>query len=381
MTVTQMAAMNAYRNYGISGTLASKSLSRISSGYRINSAADDAAGLAVSEKMRAQITGMSVAERNANEAIALIRTADGHMDESASILQRMRELANQSANGTYGPEEREALNKEVTAMKSELNRIAGASDYNGISLLNGSFGGVKGDAGISRMGISGITAAGDLQQDANFSISRENGVLSVTARVGDETVRNEITNLSDTFTEFQLKDGNTIRLDFTATAADLKDGAVTNVAVDGNQVSTSRAMSANSTDKMDFQVGPDNAISQRISLRIGDVSAEGLGVTDIDISTTEGAREALSVLNDAINQLSSERGTLGATHNRLEHTVNNLSTSRLNLADAESKIRDADIAKEMMNYMQQSIMMQASQAMMAQGMNLTRQNMLALLSW
>ncbi|MDR2931586.1 MAG: flagellin, partial [Oscillospiraceae bacterium] len=160
MTITQMANMNfSYRNMYVNQMSATKSLRNLSSGYRINSAADDAAGLAVSEKMRGQITGLSKAYTNTQNAISLVQTAEGNLIESSDILTRMKEITVQASNGTYTDEQRQLLNKEMTALKSELNRISGSSNYNGINLLDGSLGGKQGEAGMLSLGVTGVSTA------------------------------------------------------------------------------------------------------------------------------------------------------------------------------------------------------------------------------
>jgi flagellin len=261
--------MNSYRNYNVNTRAINKNLEKLSSGYKINRAGDDAAGLAISEKMRAQITGLETAQKNAKDGISLIQTAEGAATEIHAILNRMYELSEQSANGTYDDAvDRAQLQKEVTENIAEIDRIAQNSKFNGVVLLDGNFTGKK----------------------------------------------------------FQIGDGSSETLD---------------VDIDGAQ-------------------------------------ASDLGVDSVDISTQSGATSAIDAIKAGINTLSGIRGQLGAWQNRLEHTINNLSVMQENMQDAESTIRDTDVANEMMKYTKNSILVQSAQAMLAQA-NQQPQGVLQLL--
>ena len=252
-----IAAMNTHRQLNANTTNTNKAIEKLSSGLRINRAGDDAAGLAISEKMRGQIRGLDMASKNAQDGISLIQTAEGALNETHSILQRVRELAVQSANDTNTDDDRAELQKEVAELTKEVTRISTDTEFNTKKLLNG--------AGVS--------------------------------------------------------------------------GAV-------------------------FQIGANTG--QSISLSIGNMGAASLGLTSVAIGTQTGANAALSVLDAAIKTVSSERAKLGANQNRLEHTINNLGTTSENLSAAESRVRDVDMAKEMMNQTKNNILAQASQAMLAQ---------------
>lgn len=263
-----ISALNTYRQMGTNQTAASKNMEKLSSGLKINRAGDDAAGLAISEKMRGQIRGLDMASKNAQDGISLIQTAEGALNETHSILQRMRELAVQSSNDTNTDTDRKELQKEVAELTTEITRIATDTEFNTQKLLSGGF-----------------------------------------------------------------------------------------------------------TDKT-FHIGANE--SQSIKLSIASMTASGLGVSGISISGQAGADKAITTINKAIETVSAERSKLGANQNRLEHTINNLGTSSENLTAAESRIRDVDMAKEMMEMTKNNILQQAAQAMLAQA-NQQPQGVLQLL--
>ncbi len=264
-------ALNSLRQLGTNNTATGKNIEKLSSGFRINRAGDDAAGLAISEKMRGQIRGLEQAQQNANDGISLIQTAEGGLNETHAILQRMRELAVQSANGTYqNSVDRENLQKEVDALSSEIDRISSATHFNKIQLL---------------------------------------------------------------------------------------DGTMSNLT---------------------FQIGANGNTDQTVSLAVADMSASGLGLSAISVADQTDANDAIANIDDAINTVSGTRADLGALQNRLEHTVNNLGVTSENLTAAESRIRDVDMAKEMMTYTKNNILTQAAQAMLAQA-NQQPQGVLQLL--
>jgi flagellin len=263
-------ALNTHRQLTANQFNGAKSIEKLSSGLRINRAGDDAAGLAISEKMRSQVRGLEQAQRNAQDGISLIQTAEGALNETHSILQRMRELAVQSANDTNTDADREALQAEVKQLISEVDRIAGDTEFNGQTLLSGGL----------------ATTGATLQIGAN------------------------------------------------------KD--------------------------------------QNIEVKIADMSASALSVDTLSISGQASANTAIETIDAAIKDVSTERSSLGAYQNRLEHTINNLGTSAENLTAAESRVRDVDMAKEMMSFTKNNILTQASQAMLAQA-NMAPQGVLQLL--
>jgi flagellin len=381
--------MNSLRQLGTNNVNTGKNLEKLSSGYKINRAGDDAAGLAISEKMRGQIRGLEQAQNNANDGISLIQTAEGGLNETHAILQRMRELAVQSANGTYQDEvDRENLDKEVTALKSEIDRIAKSTQFNKIDLLNGNLGGYETEltagasnitainisggnlvdaddfvfaassaAGISVTSVSGIalgTITGVSFEAAEGADFKEAGIYTLKAKVTDEaTVANK-----------EKYDGLTI------TFAIGKDGLADEASVVLNVTALGKGLT--------FQIGANGVKDQQVSLQVGDMSSKGLNINDINVGLQTEANAAIEALDNAINQVSGTRADLGALQNRLEHTVNNLGVTSENLTAAESRIRDVDMAKEMMEYTKNNILTQAAQAMLAQA-NMQPQGVLQLL--
>lgn len=540
-----ISALNAYRNYTNNTGSVTKNLEKLSSGYRINRAGDDAAGLAISEKMRAQITGLETAQKNAADGVSLVQTAEGALTEVHSMLNRMVELADQSANGTYdNAVDRMNLQKEVKALKDEIDRIADATNFNGIDLLNGKLSSVVGTKDIAA-----VTQTYEKKIDAQkgkfeidltgLSVKPEDGKTTFTLKIGStEITTDALTGVKDaTALANAIKakcagDKTTIggvsytvnaaagKLTFemendptaTSTDAELQTGFAVSTTIQGgatdkqaitgtiNQATTTIThalkpreaqlaqaefaftkdmisegaqlkigdktytlkVDKDSTlaagpevidltgDKFDpnsesyvhdvaaqitqtaagntyFTVGYDanggnitltqknnltndqNALFEKpediekmvsytgnagtgLTLQIGDTSAKfnqlqvsiedchvkSLKIADVDISTQEGAQAAVDKLKNAINTVSNVRGTLGATQNRLEHTINNLSVTTENMTAAESRIRDVDVAKEMMSYTKNNILVQSAQAMLAQA-NQTPQGVLQLL--
>ena len=558
-----ITALSAYRNLTNNNSAVSKNLEKLSSGYRINRAGDDAAGLAISEKMRAQITGLKTAQKNANDGISLIQTAEGALTEVHSMLNRMVELASQSANGTYQDEDRANLQAEVKALQDEINRISEGTNFNGINLLDGSLGGKVSAVGMTDMaGSLTIKADGQLgkaPQAAIYSFdlsqvsiqsSKAGGTIK-TFTVGgqdlfktgaDKTVsssspvsgvnlagkiKNEITidtvkydvkvtGTKVTLTaqkpadspsttklnvvleatnatvnngeqiavtveqegigpanqrmygqaEFALdttivKDGGALKIgdttytfavgknssfkggsnvidltDMKATSTKLvgiaagrltaaaknnknfyvgtdydkatgqtmirvteKEGGVdyevNNLAGDDGKGANGTVGTINATSthwrnliqkgvasisgsNLTLQIGDTSDDFNQLKVAVGDMSASALGISGIDISTQAGASDAIDKVKAAINSVSSTRGDLGALQNRLEHTINNLSVTTENMTAAESRIRDVDMAEEMMAYTKNNILVQASQAMLAQA-NQIPQGVLQLL--
>ena len=263
-----MTAANANRQLGITTSAQAKSSEKLSSGYRINRAGDDAAGLTISEKMRSQIRGLDKASTNAQDGISLIQTAEGALNEAHSILQRMNELATQAANDTNTTSDRTAIQKEIDALTSEINRIASTTQFNTQNLLSGGF--------------------------ANKSL--QVGALS----------------------------------------------------------------------------------GQKITITIGAMNASTLGINSQSVSSFASASKSMKAFQDAISKVSTQRSALGALQNRLEHTVANLDNVSENTSSAESRIRDTDMAKEMVTYSKNNILAQAGQSMLAQA-NQSTQGVLSLL--
>ncbi len=579
-----IAALNSYRNLTTNNSAVSKNLEKLSSGYRINRAGDDAAGLAISEKMRAQITGLETAQSNANDGISLVQTAEGALTEVHSMLNRMVELATQSSNGTYADEvDRENLQAELDSLKAEINRIADGTNFNGINLLDGS---LAEDKVASKIEISNISkysdsaglagvyksatatgtpvaftandfAAGSLKEGDTFTytvttsdgkayvktlrleenkemegygklvdastgkvygtstgaFTRTNGVIDGQLKKAElaQAFQNALqdTELSDSFkisfsntgvaTLTSAKIGtvdqpSVVSYDFEANIAGQKvdgpemrpygsptdegieiaaddliefdgtnkesaifeinghkfalltetmDGTTSNgtndeylraVAGLGSDVTVlvggtsgmksgdanfaqnikaiADATGLNVTDAINerlangasnptgvaagegirlsisgkasqgkgltLQIGDTAEDFNKMTVSVSDMHTKAMGIADINISTQDGASEALAKIKSAINYVSSTRGDLGAIQNRLEHTINNLSVTAENMTSAESRIRDVDMAEEMMAYTKNNILVQASQAMLAQA-NQIPQGVLQLL--
>lgn len=533
---------NNKMNINVSGT--KKATEKLSSGYQINRAGDNAAGLAISEKMRSQIRGLSQATKNANDGISLIQTAEGGLNETHSILQRMRELAVQSANGTYQDDtDREAIQLEVDALKSEIDRIASSTEYNGMKLLDGSLGGTT--TGTTDFGarygvlISANTVVDGVNNKLKENLSLEgatltssvNGVtvtladtasgvggenaqwdaagttLTINLKAGQSYSQSQINDLIKNATmakadaagapqastpadvELKLKSGvftfqkaetfktsagvratsdDTDLVEYLINGTDQNDGyadtikftsnnygedtrklkIATDVAAGKEWVATTTANNEGTgikdgeftlhlatgveyteediqnllkqagldytvtltdsktpdgdksfyaqkvvaeadataieigkttpgaglgSDKLTgtgkgltFQIGANGVEDQRVTLSVGDMSSTSIGVGGADVSTQDAANKAIDMVDAAVKTVSMQRAGLGALQNRLEYTVNNLTTTNENLTAAESQIRDTDMATEMINYTKNNILQQASQAMLAQ---------------
>lgn len=288
-----MMAMNTQRSLSLSSNQGAKSMAKLSSGFRINSAADDAAGLSISEKMRSQIRGLAQASRNAQDGISMIQTAEGALGETQAILQRMRELAVQAGNDTNTAADRGEIQKEINQLTSEVNRIGNTTEFNTKTLLDG--------------GASAVLQIGS-NQAQTFSVAIGN-MRAVALGISGTTAEDPAAGASA---------GGVTDATFTAVSA----GALT-----------------------------DNAGSPEYAL---------------DVTDAVKASAAISVIDQAVEIVSSERSKLGAMQNRLEHTIKNLDTSAENMQAAESRIRDVDMAKEMMEFTKNNILQQAATAMLAQ---------------
>jgi flagellin len=471
-----LMAMNTHRQLGISNTMGSKSMEKLSSGYRINRAGDDAAGLAISEKMRGQIRGLNQASRNAQDSISLVQTAEGALNEAHEILQRMRELAVQSSNDTNVSGDREALQDEIDQLIAELDRIGDTTEFNTKKLLNGGAGieGTVEIAGVTDQTVSivsgsadievetagnalqldGVTAAqvanitidtiaaeGDITGGASFTINGTTVTLG--ADTGDQAgdtqlVIDAINGVSDTTGVTATLNGTDIELNTTGVGsqAEINLSGLDNVFAgtvefEGVDVTTSTTAAAQGTDAtvtlsgtltngptsysstgnlvtihggsydglvlkvasdasavddVDIEITANNTLlmqiganeGQDMSVSIGDMRSSALEVNSIDVTSSTNAKAAITTVQDAITTVSSERAKLGAVQNRLEHTIKNLDTSAENLQASESRIRDVDMAAEMMEFTKQNILQQAATAMLAQA-NQAPQSVLQLL--
>lgn len=424
-----IAALNSYRQLGSNNTSVSKNLEKLSSGYRINRAGDDAAGLAISEKMRAQITGLETASKNANDGISLVQTAEGALTEVHSMLNRMVELATQSANGTYQDDvDRENLTKEVNSLKSEIDRISEGTNFNGINLLDGSLGKTTGapdtmvaiGSSIGNTTVTKATGASlsvDNDKTAGVDESQSVGITAGPAGAGNETkITITVTNNADgsaKTTVIDLKDVTTItngtgagtslgngtlkagqtatidlssvglgKIEVTVNNAQTEDAEGLADALKAGTVISGKGTKPTGTEAtgsgLALQIGDTGDDFNNLTVSVGSMSSKSLGLDTVDVSTQSGAKAAIKTIKNAINTVSSTRGDLGALQNRLEHTINNLGVTSENMTAAESRIRDVDMAKEMMNYTKNNILVQSSQAMLAQA-NQIPQGVLQLL--
>ena len=393
-------AMNAYRNYANNTSALSKNLEKLSSGYKINRAGDDAAGLAISEKMRAQITGLDKAQDNAKDGISLVQTAEGALTEVHDMLNRMYELAEQSANGTFEDgTDRKQLQKEVDQLKSEINRIADSANFNGIKLLDGSMAAngttkINGAAAGAKAGVDVSIVADSLfaedgtRSELKFSLA----AVSSNAADGAKVTKNGVTISLKKGQEYSAADIQALLAKAKASGTGVSDDmleSVQNATVTGTGVTngskawTSLAKSTgtaqpNQGKPLTLQIGDTSDSFNQLKVGIKDCHVDALGLTDMKIGDQDSAAKALDKIKSAINYVSDVRGTLGATQNRLDHTINNLSVMQENIQDAESTIRDTDVADEMMAYTKNNILIQSAQAMLAQA-NQVPQGVLQLL--
>ena len=382
-----MNALNAHRNMNVNNNNAGKSMEKLSSGLRINRAGDDAAGLAISEKMRGQIRGLEQSSRNAADGISMIQTAEGALNETTNILQRMRELAVQAGNDTNTTSDREEIQKEIDALTEEIDRIANNTEFNTQKLLNGNKsgkGGVELAAKVeAEEGEFTITVGKAFQQTDKITI--DGLEINLTDGTNETKVEAEITAaLKNKYTVDYDANANTIKLT-QVTGEDKKsikalhNGAALTTVTDKEGVTAVDAVI--SEGKVNLQVGAN--AKQNMSIEIGDMRAEALEITNnagkgLSIESADDANAAVSKFDAALNKVSSQRANLGAIQNRLEYTISNLDNTAENLTSAESTLRDVDMASEMMEYSKNNILNQAAQAMISQA-NQQPQNVLQLL--
>ena len=390
-------AMNAYRNYANNTSALSKNLEKLSSGYKINRAGDDAAGLAISEKMRAQITGLDKAQDNAKDGISLVQTAEGALTEVHDMLNRMYELAEQSANGTFeDATDRTQLQKEVNQLRSEINRISDSANFNGIKLLDGKMAGYT-DATNTAVTVKtkGTTSTKmEVEFDlAGFAVgskvSADGGMMSVS--LGGKSYDVKVTagmSAKDFGGALVIAINTDKPMGATAgafTAAN-NNGKITLTAAQNGADADAEAVFGTSfttsakegVGGLVLQIGDTSDSWNQLYVSVKNTNANAIGIDKLDISTQDGAAAALDTIKSAINYVSDVRGTLGATQNRLDHTINNLTVMQENIQDAESTIRDTDVADEMMAYTKNNILIQSAQAMLAQA-NQVPQGVLQLL--
>lgn len=399
-----IASLNTYRQLSANNALGGKSLEKLSSGLRINRAGDDAAGLAISEKMRGQIRGLDQATRNAQDGISLIQTAEGALNETHSILQRMRELAVQAASDTNTAQDRTNLQDEMDQLTKEIDRIADTTEFNTKKLLDGSMGSAVSAATANVSGNSSLnatlattTSLMALTDSAGNSLGIEDGDTITLSYIKNGTLVTADISVTTSSTVAALEGADSTTtvasnvLTFTADVAGYA-GAVYGITMtvkdsEGNvKTAATNALSAFEETRAakdvrldgsaTLQIGANNG--QNMSLDVENMTSEALGVSNLQIGTRAQADVAIKVIDTATQKVSAERSKLGAIQNRLEHTINNLGTSSENLTAAESRVRDVDMAKEMMEFTKMSILSQAATAMLAQA-NQQPQSVLQLL--
>ena len=397
-----MTAANANRQLGITTSAQAKSSEKLSSGYRINRAGDDAAGLKISEKMRSQIRGLDKASSNAQDGISLIQTAEGALNESHSILQRMNELAVQGANDTNESIDRDAINEELSALTSELVRIASTTQFNKQNLLDGSFTsknlqvGANSDQKISisidamnsnALGLHNIAGSTSQSQTGKkvtgFTFGKYSVEVNSTDAFSDQKL-SAIAGLKDAVSQAASAKGYMMQIDLDGKGSAYYIG--TQLSTDGTNIRYSTASAAMEADLSVMKAAISDGITDHGATyaKTENVIAKQTTVgqattlTDPSVKDYASANATIDAVQKAINQVSSQRSALGALQNRLEHTVSNLDNVSENTSSAESRIRDTDMASEMVTYSKNNILAQAGQSMLAQA-NQSTQGVLSLL--
>ena len=450
-----MQAANANRMLNVTTSAQSKSTEKLSSGYRINRAADDAAGLTISEKMRKQIKGLDRASTNAEDGVSAVQTAEGALTEVHSMLQRMNELATQSANGTNSNTDRKAIQDEIDQLTTEIDRVSETTKFNETYLLKGDGAEKAHNVNAHDAGLDGVTLT-DKGDSVDVTLKALNAGDKVSIAGKNYTIGSSV-NETQALVDAQKKDGGAITVngekytwDTTGAGTWKKDGtdatitiAAGDVVSDGTKTLTAMKDVAGGADGIDdndstvitakkayqlqtaeivkassigadtaavnnttnnnafdkattsfelkkgtvsykdalsfnLHVGADADMTNKITVNIDSMNSAGLGVKGIKADTEQDATYAIDAIADAISTVSSQRSALGAVQNRLEHTINNLDNVVENTTSAESRIRDTDMAEEMVNYSKNNILAQAGQSMLAQA-NQSNQGVLSLL--
>ena len=402
-----LTAMNSNRMLGVTTSTQAKSTEKLSSGYKINRAADDAAGLSISEKMRKQIRGLTQASSNAQDGISAVQTAEGALNEVQDMLQRMNELAVKAANGTNSEDDRNYIQDEVNQLIKEIDRVSTTTKFNETYLLKGDdataatvadtavTAGTTGAAQTYDIDFTGkITAPAEGKSDVSFKVGSKTYSITVEAGDGADKIGGKIKDALNN-NKYSDKVGG----DYTATNAGAK---ITLTAAKNGVIAADDKLSAaankNVTLKasgiltLSLHVGADSTSDNQISVDIKQMSADVLGLKTGKSSTTaaendtllvngsndDNARKAIDTIASALQEVSKQRSALGAAQNRLEHTIANLDNVVENTTSAESSIRDTDMATEMVKYSNNNILAQAGQAMLAQA-NQSNQGVLSLL--
>ena len=405
-----LTAMNSNRMLGVTTSKQAKSTEKLSSGYKINRAADDAAGLSISEKMRKQIRGLTQASSNAQDGISAVQTAEGALNEVQDMLQRMNELAVKAANGTNSEDDRNYIQDEVNQLIKEIDRVSTTTKFNETYLLKGDDAVKFTESTTKTMAVTQanggnpakitFSVAGakteDGKSDATFNVFGKNYSVRIEEDDTDATIA---TKLAKAMNADKLSDADAGEFEADATAG---DGSITLTAAtkdaikDTTKFATGKAFTVKATGvlTLDLHVGADSTSDNQISVDIKQMSASVLGLKtgnsttgtntgDLDTLLVNGkddkhARDAIDTISAALQEVSKQRSALGAAQNRLEHTIANLDNVVENTTSAESSIRDTDMATEMVKYSNNNILAQAGQAMLAQA-NQSNQGVLSLL--
>lgn len=422
-----LTAMNSNRMLGLTTASQTKSTERLSSGYKINRAADDASGLSISEKMRKQVRGLTQASANAQDGISTVQTAEGALTEVHDMLQRMNELAVKASNGTQSEKDRDYIQNEMDQLVTEIDRVSTTTKFNEIYLLKGrnatdgevaklsydtaatnladtliASGRMDADKGVISMNMADPTAALASAAATNTDVSAKSVTVSIggvdteyvlvqSAAAVDPTDAAGYLSLEDAVNEFNdLDDVKAFSSMDDLLAAVKKDSDASGdvksmsseIKADGTMVIKADVFAdLNSALDVSLHVGADSTSDNKISINLNMMSARGLGINGIKVSgdTSANADAAIDTISTAVQRVSAQRSSLGAVQNRLEHTMNNLDNIVENTTSAESAIRDTDMATEMVKYSNNNILSQAGQAMLAQA-NQVNQGVLSLLS-
>jgi len=385
---TNLMALNAQNKLRVNQFNVEKSIQKLSSGLRINSAADDAAGLAISEKMRAQVRGLKQAQDNAQDGISLIQTAEGALQQTTDILQRMRELVIKAQNtGVLTDNDRTSITSELSTLRDEIDRIATSTTFNSKKLLNGELAVQRAkDGGTLDAGIVDVANA---NADATYTIHA--GTIGGRAYI--EFKSPETGNLMSCQSDVVMEKTLTGKINFSGAGVSInfwKD-EVGIASLNGKTIITTslsgrvdRSKKPIKCGKADFKIGANTYSEDMLSIGIGDMSSKGLNVKNngekflIDISTNKAANDVLDAVDFALDTVASQRGTLGAIQNRMEYAISNLRATEENLTAAESRIRDVDMSAEMVKFTKNNILNQSAMAMLAQA-NQQPQQVLTLL--
>ncbi|UTW02775.1 flagellin [Amphritea atlantica] len=382
---TNIASLNAQNNLNKSSSNLQTSLQRLSSGLRINSAKDDAAGLAISNRMTSQINGLNVAVRNANDGISLAQTAEGAMQESTNILQRMRELSLQSANGSNGADDRAALQAEVTQLQAELTRISDTTSFNGQKLFDGTFGTRSFQIGSEANETVDLTIE-DIGADQLGVVSGKTldkaGYNADNLGVAAETLTFDVTDANGTYSidvDLELGAGNTDLINAINDNVGSYGILATDDGAGGFTLSANNEVTAVTiTSDIAADAGTFATAGSAQAVGAADSSVTGSAINSVNISTANGAQDAISSIDAAIKEIDAKRADLGAFQNRMDSTISNLTNVAENVSAARSRIMDADFAAETANLTKNQILQQAGTAMLAQA-NTLPQGVLSLL--